>query len=108
MIIGLSQPVIRYVDCFSGPWNDKDLVQPHVREKAKQENREKRTRQRELFDSADGTNVVGSVDIEKVKAYLLRKITGSSMTFGIEHLADMMVDTGLCGKDSQAAFKEFL
>jgi hypothetical protein len=30
------------------------------------------------------------------------------MTFGIEHLADMMVDTGLCGKDSQAAFKEFL
>ncbi|MDY6832203.1 MAG: hypothetical protein SWC96_10255 [Thermodesulfobacteriota bacterium] len=24
MIIGLFQPVIRYVDCFSGPWKEKD------------------------------------------------------------------------------------
>lgn len=23
MIIGQSQDVIRYVDCFSGPWNEK-------------------------------------------------------------------------------------
>jgi len=83
-----------------------DPVQHQVREKAKQEKRENRTRQLELFDSADDTNVVVSVDIENVKTYLLKIITGSSMRFGIEKLADMMEETGWFERNFQTAFKE--
>lgn len=83
-----------------------ELVQRRVREKAKQENRETRTRQLELFDSSDYAIGRMKADLEEVKTYLLQKFTGKKMSFGIEQLADMIEDTGWFESDFQAAFKD--
>ena len=82
MIIGLFQPVIRYVDCFSGPWNEKD-------------------------DNLQDTSIGISLKImEDVKAYWLSKLSLQPRSFGTEQLADMIEETGWFESDFQEAFHE--
>lgn len=83
-----------------------DLVQRQTREQAKQNKREARTHQMELFQSADGVHKEKRDVAVEVKSYWLNRLTNSARQFGIEELADMLEETGWFESDLQAAFGE--
>ncbi len=81
-----------------------DLVQRRTREQAKQNKREARSHQMELFQSADGVHKEKRGVSAEVKSYWLNRLTISPQPFGIEELADMLEETGWFESDLQAAF----
>lgn len=81
-----------------------ELIQKRVRAQAKQENRESRTGQSELFTFYDDVQTEESIAPEEVKAYWMRILSNESQQFGIEQLAGMLEDTGWFESDFQAAF----
>ncbi len=81
-----------------------DFVQRRTRAQAKQEKRESRSRQLELFRSADGISKEAFADQAEVGSYWLSKLTTDPKRFGIEELADMIEETGWFESDLQAAF----
>ena len=83
-----------------------ELVQRQAREQAKQESREARTCQLELFQSSKEIQPEKRIDLEVVKSYWLRKLSANSLRFGIDQLADMIEETGWFESDFQAAFGE--
>jgi three-Cys-motif partner protein len=85
-----------------------EYVQPRVRAQAKQEHRESRTRQRELFSSDNDIQVEANTDLSEVKAYWLKKLSAEPCRFGVEQLADMLEETGWFESDLQAAFGELV
>lgn len=84
-----------------------DLVQRRARAQAKQEDRETRSGQLELFRASEYVH-----DSEKrsvaaeVKAHWLNKLSTTPHLFGLEELADMLEETGWFEGDFQAAFGE--
>ena len=85
-----------------------EYVQRRVRAQAKQEHRESRTRQRELFSSDNDIQVEESSDLSEVKTYWLDRLSAEPRRFGIEQLADMLEETGWFESDLQAAFVELV
>ena len=83
-----------------------DIVQRRARAQAKQENRESRSGQRELFPAATFVHKEKRADLVKVKAYWLDRLQATARLFGIEDLADMLEETGWFESDFQAAFGE--
>lgn len=83
-----------------------DLVQRQTREQAKQNKRETRTHQMELFRSAEGVHKQNRGTSAEVKSYWLNRLTNSARQFGVEELADMLEETGWFESDLQAAFGE--
>lgn len=83
-----------------------DLVQRQTREQAKQNKREARTHQMELFQSAEGVHKQNRGTSAEVKSYWLNRLTNFARQFGIEELADMLEETGWFESDLQAAFGE--
>lgn len=84
-----------------------DLVQRRVREQAKQEQRELRTRQAEFeFQFEGNCECIKSLDLSEVKFYWLSKLSICPRQFGIEQLADMIEETGWFESDFQVAFRE--
>jgi hypothetical protein len=81
-----------------------ELVQSQARAQAKQENREFRTGQHELFMSYNDVQIEEKVDPGEVKAYWMRQLSDAPRQFGIEQLADMLEETGWFESDFQAAF----
>lgn len=82
-----------------------DLVQRRIREQAKQNKRESKTHQWELFPSADSiTHIERHADPAEVKSYWLNRLTHAPRQFGLEELADMLEETGWFESDFQAAF----
>lgn len=82
------------------------FIQRRVRARAKQDSRQERTRQFELFDSTFDIQPEIEVDLEEVKTYWLRRLTPQSEKFGVDQLADMIEETGWFESDFQAAFGE--
>jgi hypothetical protein len=85
-----------------------EYVQRRVRAQAKQEHRESRTRQRELFSSDNDIQIEESSDLSEVKTYWLDRLSAEPRRFGIEQLADMLEETGWFESDLQAAFGELV
>jgi three-Cys-motif partner protein len=85
-----------------------EYVQRRARAKAKQENRESRTRQLELFSFDNDIQVEGATDLSEVKTYWLDRLSHEPCRFGIEQLADMLEETGWFESDLQAAFGELV
>ena len=85
-----------------------EYVQRRARAQAKQENRESRTRQRELFSSDNDMQIEENTDLSEVKTYWLDKLSAEPRRFGIEQLADMLEETGWFESDLQAAFAELV
>lgn len=83
-----------------------DLVQRRVRAEAKQEKRESRSGQRELFQASENVSLEKLADPAEVKAYWLNKLSISPSYFGIYELADMIEETGWFERDFQVAFHE--
>ncbi len=84
-----------------------DLVQRRVREQAKQEQRELRTRQAEFdFQFEGNCECTKSLDLSEIKSYWLSKLSNYPRQFGVEQLADMIEETGWFESDFQAAFRE--
>lgn len=83
-----------------------ELVQRRVRAQAKQNKRESRSGQRELFPASASVSNVSQTDPEVVKQYWLDKLSATPRHFGIEELAGMLEETGWFESDLQAAFKE--
>ena len=81
-----------------------DLVQRRTRAQAKQEKRESRSHQYELFQSADCIHKEKHADPAEVKSYWLNRLTSLPRQFGLEGLADMLEETGWFESDLQAAF----
>jgi len=85
-----------------------DLVQRRARAQAKQEKRESKSRQLELFSSADGIQTGKHADTAEVKLYWLNRLTNSPRQFGIEELADMLEETAWFESDLQDALGELM
>jgi three-Cys-motif partner protein len=83
-----------------------DLIQRQTRAQAKQENREARTRQPELFGSDEDVQTEDNVDLGEIRAYWMGKLSDKEQRFGIEQLADMLEETGWFESDLQMAFGE--
>ena len=83
-------------------------VQRRVRAQAKQEYRESRTRQLELFSSDSDIQIEEATDLSEVKTYWLDRLSHEPRRFGIEQLADMLEETGWFESDLQAAFGELV
>ncbi|MFH0785907.1 MAG: three-Cys-motif partner protein TcmP [Pseudomonadota bacterium] len=81
-----------------------DLVQRRTREQVKQNKREARSHQMELFQAAEGVHKEKRGVSAEVKSYWLNRLTISPQQFGIEELADMLEETGWFESDLQAAF----
>jgi three-Cys-motif partner protein len=81
-----------------------DLVQRRARAQAKQEDREFRTGQRELFPVSAYVHKEKRADPAEVKTYWLGKLSSTSQIFGIEQLANMLEETEWFESDLQAAF----
>lgn len=80
-----------------------DIIQRRTRAQAKQEDRESRTRQSELFAADEHVLTDDGIDSEEVKAYWMRRLD-KEQRFGVEQLADMLEETGWFESDFQAAF----
>jgi three-Cys-motif partner protein len=91
---------------FMNASEKSELIQRQAREQAKQESREARTCQLELFQSSKEIQPEKRIDLEVVKSYWLRKLSANSLRFGIDQLADMIEETGWFESDFQAAFGE--
>jgi hypothetical protein len=85
-----------------------EYVQRRARAQAKQEHRESRTRQRELFSSDNDIQIEDNLDLREVKTYWLDRLSAVPRRFGIEQLADMLEETGWFESDLQAAFGELV
>ena len=83
-----------------------NLVQRDVRAQAKQENRESRSGQLELFRASTFVRQEKQVGRAEVKTYWLNRLSTIPRLFGIEDLADMLEDTGWFESDFQNAFGE--
>jgi len=83
-----------------------DLVQRRTRAQAKQENRESRSGQPELFHASGEVRKGKERCPSEVKPYWLDKLSLTPCRFGIEELADMLEETGWFESDFQAAFGE--
>ena len=83
-----------------------DLVQRCVRAGAKQEKRESRSGQLELFHASENVSGGKRADPDEVKTYWLSKLSISPRSFGIYELADMIEETGWFESDFQSAFHE--
>ncbi len=82
------------------------LVQRRAREHAKQEDRESRTGQREMFPASSLVrNEKRTVPVE-IKSYWLESLSPTPRSFGVEKLAEMLEETGWFESDFQAAFHE--
>lgn len=96
----------RGITVFMDASEKLEIIQRQAREQAKQENREERTCQLELFQSCDEISAVKHMDLEEVKSYWLGKLSDHARRFGIDQLADMIEETGWFESDFQAAFRE--
>ena len=83
-----------------------DLVQRRIRAQAKQENRELKNSQLELFPASENISKKKRTDTAEVKAFWLKKLSVDPRLFGIEELADMIEESGWSESDFQAAFGE--
>lgn len=83
-----------------------NLVQRRVRAQAKQENREFRTGQLELFRASTLVHQEKQAGRAAVKLYWLNRLSAIPRAFGVEDLADMLEDTGWFESDFQIAFGE--
>ncbi len=83
-----------------------DLIQRRVRAEAKQEKRESRSGQLELFQASENVSREKRADPAEVKAYWLNRLSTSPSYFGIHELADMLEETDWFESDFQAAFHE--
>jgi hypothetical protein len=83
-----------------------ELVQRQARAQAKQEHRESRTGQLEIFQSYNDIQPEKKVGLEEVKSYWLNKLSAHPQQFGIEHLADILEETGWFESDLQFSFGE--
>ena len=81
-----------------------ELVQRRVRAQAKQEKRESRSGQQELFPASAFVSNTSQTDLDVVKQYWLGKLSTTPRLFGIEELAGMLEATGWFESDLQAAF----
>lgn len=82
-----------------------EFVQRQVRAQAKQENRESRTKQLEIFKAHD-TQQEKETDLEVFKSYWLKMLSTHPQQFGIERLADILEETGWFESDLQVSFGE--
>ena len=85
-----------------------ELIQKKVRAHIRQEDRIKKTGQRELFPAYQTLQDDEDVDLSFVEDYWLSKLTYDPRRFGIEQLADMQEETGWFESDFQRAFNELL
>ncbi|MBU4316451.1 MAG: three-Cys-motif partner protein TcmP [Proteobacteria bacterium] len=83
-----------------------EIVQKKARAQAKQEYRETRTHQIEMFPAETDIVPDNKIGLEEVKSYWLKKLTVTPFQLGIDQLADMLEDTGWFESDFQAAFGE--
>ncbi|MGA3113377.1 MAG: three-Cys-motif partner protein TcmP [Syntrophobacteraceae bacterium] len=83
-----------------------ELVQRRAREDAKQEDRELRSRQREMFSASSLIGKEKRAVVSEVKPYWLNRLSPTPFRFGIEELADMIEETGWFESDFQVAFHE--
>jgi len=83
-----------------------DLVQRRARAQAKQEDRESRSGQREMFSASSSIGTEKRTVVSEIKAYWLNRLSSTPRWFGIEELADMIEETGWFESDFQAAFHE--
>lgn len=83
-----------------------DLIQGRARAQAKQEDRETRSGQLELFRASKSVRKEKRADPSKVKPYWLTRLSSTPRRFGIEELADMIEETGWFESDFQVAFHE--
>ena len=83
-----------------------DLIQRRARAQAKQENRESRTGQKELFAADENVQTEDNINPGEVRSYWMRKLSDEAQQFGIEQLADMLEETGWFESDLQAVFGE--
>lgn len=86
---------------------DISMVQTKVREQAKREREEEKTKQLDLFRDQDTTpkKPVGD-EIKDIKDYFLNYLTDQPKHFGLVEMADMLENTGWFIKDIQEAFKQ--
>lgn len=83
-----------------------DLIQGRARAQAKQEDRETRSGQLELFRASKSVHKEKRADPALVKHYWLTRLSSTPRRFGIEELADMIEETRWFESDFQAAFHE--
>lgn len=84
-----------------------DLVQKKVRALAKQDEREEKKKQMELFSAAEHiTDERADMDLSEIKAYWLSRLSLEPKRFGTRELADMLEDTEWFPGDFQKAFGE--
>lgn len=83
-----------------------DLVQRRARAQAKQEKRESRSGQLEVFQASRYVNKGKRAYPAEVKLYWLNILSSAPRQFGVEELADMLEGTGWFEGDLQAAFGE--
>ncbi len=83
-----------------------DLIQGRARAQAKQEDRETRSGQLELFRASKSVHKEKRADPTQVKPYWLARLSSTPRRFGIEELADMIEETGWYESDFQVAFHE--
>jgi three-Cys-motif partner protein len=83
-----------------------DLIQGRTRAQAKQEDRETRSGQLELFRASRSVHKQKRADLTQVKPYLLNRLSSIPRRFGIAELADMIEETGWFESDFQIAFHE--
>lgn len=84
-----------------------ELVQKKARAMAKQDARQKRTKQLDLFSAAEQvSNKPVETDIAPIEQYWLDKLNYAPERYGIEELADMLEETGWFESDFQKAFGE--
>jgi three-Cys-motif partner protein len=96
------------VAVFMGASEKLELVQRQARAQAKQEHREFRSGQYEMFQSFNNIQSEKKVDLEEVKSYWLNNLSAHTTQLGIEYLADMLEETGWFESDFQAAFGELV
>jgi three-Cys-motif partner protein len=96
----------RGITVFMNESEKLEIIQKKSRAQAKQEDRESRTRQPELFASYDDVHAEENVDPAAVRDYWMRKLLDGPRQFGIEQLADMLEETGWFESDLQTAFGE--
>jgi three-Cys-motif partner protein len=83
-----------------------EIVQKRTRAEAKQKNRESQTGQIEFPGFYGIGELEHQVDLEPVKSYWLKRLSGNPKRFGVNQLADMIEETGWFESDFQAVFGE--
>lgn len=94
------------ITVFMEASEELDLVQRQTRAQAKQESRESRSGQIELFRASKLVRKERPTVRAEVKAYWLNALSNVPQLYGIEELADMLEATGWFESDFQIAFAE--